>query len=349
MHCKQCRGVFRVIGEGLNAQVDTPELLERVAKSLVEQFGLRACHFRLLSQDQRILESVASHGLSEKFLNKGMIDAERSVAEALAGRVVKVDDCSTDPRIQYPLECAEEGLVSLMTVPLATRGNVIGVMRLFTGEPREFSEEEVELFRVVGVFCSSAVIHSMFHRILDHVTQSIRASLDLPTVLESIARVVTEDLRAKGCTIRLFDPRGKRLEVRAAYGLSGRYLDRTANDPGSGVHEALRGQLVSILDARRDPRIRNVEEVIAERIASILFVPLSCGGTTLGVLSFYTHRPYEFSEEEKQLMMAIGDQCALAIRNAQMYDTIKRRYENVVDDFQQWFEAYRVYPTGGSV
>jgi hypothetical protein len=43
-------------------------------------------------------------------------------------------------------------------------------------------------------------------------------------------------------------------------------------------------------------------------------------------------------------MTALGEQCALSIRNAQMYHTIKRRYADVVDEFQQWFEHYETYP-----
>ena len=79
MKCRQCHHVFAVMGDGLNSQVDTVELLESSAKALVEQFDLKACHFRLLSRNQKILEHVAAHGLSDRFLSKGPVDAERSV------------------------------------------------------------------------------------------------------------------------------------------------------------------------------------------------------------------------------------------------------------------------------
>jgi hypothetical protein len=46
-------------------------------------------------------------------------------------------------------------------------------------------------------------------------------------------------------------------------------------------------------------------------------------------------------------MTAIGEQCALAIRNAQMYDAIKRRYDTMMEDFQQWFEHVHTHSTGG--
>jgi len=83
---------------------------------------------------------VAAFGLSDRFLAKGPVDAERSVTEALDGEMVMVNDCSVDERIQYPEEMAKEGIVSMLTIPLATRGQVIGVMRLATAEQREFDE-----------------------------------------------------------------------------------------------------------------------------------------------------------------------------------------------------------------
>jgi GAF domain-containing protein len=342
--CIQCRKVFKVLGDALNRQVDTVILLEMASQSLVDEFGLKGCHFRLVSRDQRVLEHIASYGLSQKFLDKGPVDAERSVAEALQGKIVMIPDASTDPRIQYPLDHSEEGIVSLLTVPLATRGQVIGVMRISTRERREFSEDEVEFFKVFALFCTSVIIHSMFHQIVEHVTDAIRSSLDFQEVLQSIVRVIADDLRAKGCTIRLLDPKTKKLELRAAYGLSAAYLERTASGLGEAVNDALKGECVAVLDARNDSRIRHIGEVIQEKISSILFAPLMSRDKAIGVLSLYTHRPYEFSEEEKQLTLSIGEQCALAIRNAQMHEAVKRKYENVVDEFHQWFEHYYSYP-----
>jgi GAF domain-containing protein len=345
MDCSQCRNVFQVIGDAFNSPVGAEKTLERAAEALVKEYGLKACHFRLLSRDQRILEHVAAYGLSEKFLNKGPVDAEKSVAEALEGKVVMVEDCTSDPRIQYAKEFAEEGIASLLTIPLATRGQVIGVMRLATDKKRQFTADEEAFFRVAALFCTSAVVHDMFHQILEHVTESVRTSLDLTEVLDSIVKVVAEDLRARGCTIRLLEPNGEDLELRAAYGLSQRYLEKASADPGMGVSEALEGTCVEILDARNDPRVKNPEEVIHERIASMLFVPLMIRKRAIGVLSVYTHRRYEFSEDELHVMQSIGEQCALAIRNAQMYHAVKRRYDSVVDEFHQWFEHYYTYPS----
>jgi signal transduction protein with GAF and PtsI domain len=343
MECVSCVRIFEEVGDAFNSTLGTEEKLEKVAGAIVKYLDIKACHFRVLSRDQRSLEHVASFGLSKKFLDKGPVDAEKSVAEALKGNIVMVEDCADDPRIQFPKEHVEEGIVSLLTVPLSARGNIIGVMRLSSGKKKEFSEQELTAIKTLASFSTSAITYSMFHDILGEVAAAARSSLDLKEVLESTVRVVAESLRVRGSTIRLLDRRGN-LELRATFGLSQQYLETASTDPGEAVAEALKGSCVAILDARADPRIRHQDEMAREKISSVLFVPLMSREKVIGVLSVYTHNPYTFSDDEKELMTALGEQCALSIRNAQMYHTIKRRYEDVVDEFQVWFEHYQTYP-----
>jgi len=345
--CKACLSIFQGIGEAFNMPVETDELLKLIAKTLVEQFGLKGCTIRLLSRDSRVLELVASYGLSEKFLAKGPVDAERSVAEALQGKMVHIADCASDPRVPNPQAYTDEGIVSVLTIPLASRGQVIGTLRLGASDARTFSQQDLEILGVAAAFCTSAIIHSMFHEILRHVTETIRSSLDLGQRLSSIAEVVTMELRARGCTIQLADSAGEKLQLRAAFGLSEQYLDTVVTDPRAGaMAEALRGECSLILDASSDPRIKHQAAVVDEGIGSILYVPLTVRDRTIGVLRLYTHRPYQFSDDELYLMRTIGSECALAIQNAQMYAAIKGRYEDLVEDFHRWFD-HSVYPSVG--
>jgi GAF domain-containing protein len=278
------------------------------------------------------------------------VDAERSVAEALEGKVVAVSDCINDPRVQYPKAFASEGIASMLTVPLETRGQVIGVMRLMTSERREFAEDEIEFFKMTALFCTSAIIDSMFHNILGHVTEAIQESLELSVVLDNIVTVVSEDLRTKGCAISLVDGTKQNLETRASNGLSDGFVERLAEVVSKETRdEVIAGASVAIYDGCNDKRILQPEVVEHEGISSILLVPLMCRGKIIGVLSLFTYNPYLFSSDEKQLMRSIGEQCSLAIDNAMMFEALKKRYENLVDDFQLWFEHTQGYGQRGSM
>jgi GAF domain-containing protein len=326
VQCSECLQVLSTVSDAVNSPIGTKELLERTAKSMVEQLGLKACHFRLLSRDQRTLEHITSVGLSEEFLNKGPIAAERSVAQALEGHIVAIEDCGTDSRIQYPAEHAKEGLVSCLTVPLLTRGQAIGVIRLYTGERRTFSDVEQRITEVIAAFCARAVTHSMFHHILDNVTDSIRSSLEVHKVLEEVAKKITEDLRIVGCAFHLLDSEGSQLKDAAAYGLSKSFLRVLATQPGSGIQAALEGTCTQLVDPREEEPTPFIAEVIKEGISSILYVPLMIRDKAIGVLSVCTHLPYPLSEDETYFMKAIGDQCGLAIQHSRMYAMVRQNY-----------------------
>ena len=338
---KNYLNIFREIGNAFNSPMDTKEVLNVITKTIVENFSLKGCHYLLLSQNQKNLEHIASHGLSEIFLKifqKGMLDAEKSVAEALNGNTVLIENVTKDPRIQYPKEHMEEGIVSLLTIPLISRKKVIGSMRLSTSEKRNFTSDELEIINVVAEFSTSVIIHFMFRGILQRVTETVRTSLNIDEVLESIVKVITEELRAKGCTIRLLDTERKKLLLKASYGLSQTYLDKGPVEADKSIAEALEGKCVAIRNLTTDPRAQYPNEASKEGILSLLTVPLIIRKKTIGVLRIYTHHEYEFSEDEIYLMQTIGDQCALAIQNAQMYTGMKQRYDVLMSDFHKWFD-----------
>lgn len=344
MECPDCLSVFQVIGEALNSPIDTTEFLELAGRKLSESYGLKGCQFRLVDRETRTLEPVAAWGLSQEFLGKGPVDMDKSGGEALRGETVMVADCATDPRVQYPDAFKAEGIRSMLTVPMSSRGQVIGVLRLFSAGKREFSEAELDVIRVVASFCSGAVLHNMFHRILAKVTTTVRSSLQLDTVLAAIARTTADELRAKGCTIRLADHQGLRLDLKAAHGLSDTYLEATRESFGEALRQALAGTCTQVLEVTRDARVLNCEAAEAEGIASALFVPLVVHDRTIGVLSVYTHLPWQFSDDEVYLLTAIAEQCALAIRNAQMYEAVRHRYDMLMEDFHRWFDHVTYAP-----
>jgi signal transduction protein with GAF and PtsI domain len=335
----KCLEILSIVGDAFNSPVGTKELLERTARAVVEQLHLKGCSFRLLSQDQELLEHIASYGLSERFLRRGPVEVDESVAEVLAGRPVAVSDCGSDPRVQYPEAHAEEGIVSSLAVPLKTRGQVIGIMQTFAGEKRDFPETDLKLLEVLAAFCARALTNAMFHQILDNVTAAIRSSLSLEAVLESVVKAISEDLRAKGCTIHLLDAEEKELRLRAEFGLSKKLLAFLKEEPGEGIAAALQGKCTQLLDPRQEPPTRFLGKVIEEGISSILYVPLMVRAKAIGVLCLYTHHPYEFSEDERYFMKAIADECGLAIQQSRIYAMLRQNYQTLVNDFQIWFES----------
>jgi GAF domain-containing protein len=344
MRCSDCLRIFENIGDSLNAPIETAEMLRSVSKSIVDTLGVQGCRFLMLGRDQSPLETIAFFGLTGGFIASGLTGIEAMADEVLQGGTVFVQDCQSDPRFDQLPAFREQGVRSLLMMPLRSRGQVIGAMHLTAAEPRVFCADELEILRVAAALCAGVIVRSMFQKILHDVSETIPLSLDLQDVLAQIVQVITEDLRAKGCLIRLLHPETGRLELWASYGLSQEYLNVGPRDSSKAAAETREGKAVAVYDAAR--YLQYPEEARREGIASLLSVPLLLHGHSIGVLRVYTRKPYEFSADEIHLMQMVAEQCTLLIRNAQLYSSVKERYDRLMVDFHSWFDQF--YKPGGT-
>lgn len=155
--------VFREISKDILSTLDLKEVLKSIVEQVTRAMEAKGSTLRLLDERKRTLELVAAYGLSETYLHKGPIDAEKSVAEALQGRAVAVLDATTDPRVEYPQAARKEGIASILSVPLIVREKVIGVLRLYTDTPRVFSREEIEFVSALAEQSAIAIEHARLY------------------------------------------------------------------------------------------------------------------------------------------------------------------------------------------
>lgn len=112
----------------------------------------KASSVRLLDDAGKQLEMRAVYGLSEAYLNKGPVELGRSKVdrEILAGTATQLENVSSDPGFQYPEEATQEGIVSVASVPLIAHGRPIGVLRVYSGKKRRFSDEDMRFLVAVA-------------------------------------------------------------------------------------------------------------------------------------------------------------------------------------------------------
>ncbi len=137
--------LFLDLAASITSSLDVRDILQTLTHDVARAIGGKAATIRLLDEDNNTLKLVASYGLSEKYLSKGPISAEKSIAEALKGKPVVVKNASTDKGVQYKDATKEEGIVTILSVPIKSKEKVIGVLRLYSAVPREFTEDEIML------------------------------------------------------------------------------------------------------------------------------------------------------------------------------------------------------------
>ncbi len=338
-NCRDYVEVFHEVSKAVASPFKLDEVLGLVAQKLAETLGVPAATVRLFDDKSSKLVLRAACGLSAHYLERGPLDSERSVGEMLEGKPVAIYDAANDPRIQYREEAEQEGIKSILGVPIIARDKILGVLRLLTREHREFTHDEIRFVVSLAEHCGIAIEHAENREllvkqvkrleILHEIAEIVSATLDVTMVAESIVAKLPPIMNVQAVTVRVLDQQNRKLRLVAACGLSDRYLDRGAVDSEESIRLVLEGKPVAIEDATKDTRIQYTAEAREEGIASILAVPISAMGRVLGVLRLLTTTPREFSEEEIRFVTAVAAQTGLAIRNAMRHEETKGLFQAI--------------------
>ena len=128
------------VARTVNSSLDIMQVLGMIVGSTAEALDAKACSLRLLSPDGKRLFIGAAHGLSANYRAKGPVDVAQSQVDQLAltdRRPICITDAQTDARFQYGEHAREEGIGSVVVVPLQVQNQPIGVMRVYSGGPRD--------------------------------------------------------------------------------------------------------------------------------------------------------------------------------------------------------------------
>ena len=150
MKVEQCYKVLYDIAQKLNSNLATEEVLRTIVESIRDAADTKGCSLMLLTPDRQQLIHTVDCGLSSRYVRKGLVRVDDAIAQALDGKPVAILDAATDPRIQYRDQAKKEGLVSILSVPLMRHGQVIGIVRIYTSEMRQFSDQEIDFFSAMA-------------------------------------------------------------------------------------------------------------------------------------------------------------------------------------------------------
>jgi PAS domain S-box-containing protein len=327
-------GLFQEVTRLITSTLKVDSVLDVIAKKIPDVLGVDAATIRLLDPAGTKLILHAAHGLSREYLDRGPVDAEKSVMKALAGSPVAIYDAASDRRINYSNAAQKEGVKSILVAPIPIRGKISGVLRLLTRDHRHFKEQEIEFVTALAEQCGIAIENARVHedqqqqiqffKTLHNISKALNSALQLQEVLDLMVTRLPEVMDLKGCTIRLLEPGKVQLDLMAASGLSQEYLGRGSIDDELSTHHTLKGEPVVIFDATTDSRIRYQKEAAREGVASILAVPIVVKKKTIGVLRLLTARPRNFTDAEINFAMAVAEQSGIAIQNAIGYNKISK-------------------------
>ena len=170
------------VSKAISHSKDQEEVILMTVDSIKTALQAKGCTLFLMNRRTNDLEVAASFGLSEGYLNKGPLSAFRSIAQTLADGPVAVYDVTDDPRIQYPDEARQEGISSILSVPVLAGGHIIGALRVYTAEPWEFAMDDINFVQAMAAMAGMAIDMSRLYKGMKDSIEILKTLRDPKTI-----------------------------------------------------------------------------------------------------------------------------------------------------------------------
>jgi GAF domain-containing protein len=337
-----------MITKAIGATSKYEDLLDLVVSSAVDAMGAKGASLFLPSEDDEFFVPVANKGLSKNYLHANPMRVQPIIDTVLsAGGHLAVRDATTDPRIPNHQAKIDEGVASLLSVPVMVKDNFRGVLTLYTSEPRDFLPEDITLLETLASQGGIAIERAkLIRRILKYIkmfrniSENINSSLDIKQVLNTLSCDTCEALEMKGALIRLKDENTGELKLVASCGLSDAFLEKGPVYTEKGYVRVMKGETLVVEDVTDNELIQYPKELLKEGIVSILSVPVMTKNHVIGVMNLNSSKKTDFSNGVIDVAQAVGIQGGIAIHNASVYLKLNETKESLEQDiwgYRSWF------------
>src|SRR5262245_61724499 len=233
-------------------------------------------------------------------------------------------------------------------------GAPIGVINIRRTEVRPFSDRHVKLLETFAAQAVIAIENVRLFKELDERTneltrsvgelkalgevgQAVSSTLELETVLTSIASHAVQLTGAAGGAIYEYDEESEEFHLRASHQIENEFVETLRASPirlgGGALGQAATSrapvEVADIFDEREisATRMRPVLRQLGYR--SLLAVPLLREGRIMGGLTIFRRTPGSFPREVVNLLQTFATQSVLAIQNARLFREIEDKSRQI--------------------
>ena len=351
---------LQAVTAALSEAVTPEQVGESILQHAVDELGASAATVLVLVDDARSLVLLSVVGYSADIADRWReTPAEvQPIADAMrAGKVVWygswADFLADYPEAIVPIEQARLG--ARAAVPLMFHGRAIGALYMNFREDRRFDDAEQGFMLTLGRQCAQALDRARLyeaektaheaaeeaaHRIqrLQAVTSALSAALTPSEVAEVILTEGLRVLNARAGIVYRLRKDDAILEMLHSTGYPADVAHHWSHNPlaeSSPSAEVARTKTPMYFESHDAviSRYPGLAGKINPHVGGRAFVPLPLGDRTIGVLGFVFVHAKTFSEEERNFIQALADQCAQALERSRLYegqrtlaDTLQRAF-----------------------
>lgn len=333
---------LRDIGLALTLETNLATMLGQLLEHVQRVIPYDAACVMLYQQG--VMQTISQRGYDRygqevvKYLHtRRLVVAETPFLQKMAetGNAVWVADVLAEPGWRTALD--SQYLRSWLGTPVFVQGQCVAFIALNKEAPNFFDAEHARRLTAFAgsaalAFRNSSLFYAQARRAaeLDAVrtaSLSLTSSLNIYEVLHGILQATLTLLpEAQDAVIYLYQ--AGRLTFGAAQRADGQMVDNlpAPRDNGLTYSIARSGEALVIPSTRQHPLFEGVTELWSE---AILGVPLKIGVRIVGVMNVSYAVARATLEADLHIVRLLGDQAAIAIENASLFDAVRHQVEEL--------------------
>ncbi len=129
---------------------DLSTVLNLIVQDSVRIMDAKGAALRLVQEGSREMSLAATWGLSDTYLHKGPVTIEDGLTPKQVDEVIIIEDVDVDPRLKYPKENRDEGIRSIISIPLVLKGKIIGDLRIYGKTRHHYTDDEISFLKILA-------------------------------------------------------------------------------------------------------------------------------------------------------------------------------------------------------
>ncbi len=324
------------VAAALSSSLNRDELIASLLDRISTLIAFDTAILWMRSEDQLVV--AEARGFSDTEDRKGLsVSVEDSILlkqMIQSGQAISVGDVRTDPRFSSLVEAKN---LSWLGLPIMVKGKVIGVIALEKAEMYYYTNDQIQL---AATFASQAAVaidnanlfeeslrrtseldeRSQRLALLNQFSSDLSGSLNADQVLRLTASQLTRALGADSAMVVMLDRNDKSFLL-AVLPEENDHPSMYRALPSSQIMSELReSQTVYVVDnISGHPELQPFAE-ITEGASSLLILPVFSSQSNYAIIVL-TNDVHVFSSTEIEIARTLGNQAAIALENADLYQS----------------------------
>ncbi|MBI1878836.1 MAG: GAF domain-containing protein [Chloroflexi bacterium] len=346
--------------QAITASLELNAVLEQVMTEVKTTLEVEGASALLLepSGDKLIFVAAASSGVEK------MIGTTVPLTDSIAGWViyrrepVLIRDAQLDPRFYARIDSLT-GLTthSLLAVPLFIESEAIGVIEVINHTAGAFGLHDLEILEALASSAAIAIENARLHAEIKRRVQQLVVLHELDWVITASLQIKDVYYALAGHTARLFPFDYMSIALLQEDGVHLAYVagqeELTPAEevilprPDSVTHWVTeQGHPLLRRNIAGDMRFSEDQQLVAMGIQSEMVIPLRVKGQVFGSWNIGNRQTGFYSRDDLAIAGSIGDQLAIAIENARLYEAEQEQYRRLQQSQAQLIQVEKMAALG---